>query len=120
MAPEAGGDRALYVSEGAGATIAWLAPLAEGTIPPTREPPHAVEHEGARFERSRRLPMRASRVGSGAPWPGEQTIVAEYTGPGAERLLMVAGSEKLLAWRGVALGEGEYDVLPGSEATRGP
>jgi hypothetical protein len=33
------------------------------------------------------------------------------------RLLIVAGSEQTLAWKGVALREGEYDVLPGSPET---
>jgi hypothetical protein len=118
VAPEAGGDRALFVRAGAGPEITWLSPLPEGTVAPTREPPHALEVEGARFERSRRLPVRVSRVGTGAPSTGDRAVVAEYTGPDADRVLVLAGVEKLLAWKGVALGEREYDVLPASESTR--
>jgi hypothetical protein len=117
-APEAGGDLALYVRDVPGSGIAWLSPLPEGAITATKEPPHTLEHDGVRFERARRVPMRVSRAGTGAPWPGDQAIVAEYTGPGSDRILVLAGTEKLLAWRGVLLGEGEYDVLPGTDTTR--
>ena len=51
--------------------------------------------------------------GSGAPSVGGQALVAEYTGPAAERFLVVAGSERTLVWQGVLLSEGEYEVLPG-------
>jgi len=118
VAPEAGGDRALFVRDVPGSGITWLSPLPDGAIAPTKEPPHALELDGARFERARRVPVRVSRVGTGAPSPGDRAVAAEYTGPGADRVVVLAGSEKLLAWRGVALGEGEYDVLPGSESTR--
>lgn len=117
-APEAGGNLALYVRDVPGTGITWLSPLPEGAIAATKEPPHTIEHDGVRFERARRVPMRVSRAGTGAPWPGDQAIVAEYTGPGADRILVLAGSDKLLAWKGVLLGEGEYDVLPGTDTTR--
>ena len=44
---------------------------------------------------------------------GAQAIAAEYKGAGAERLLVLAGETETVAWRGTALAEGEYDVLPG-------
>jgi hypothetical protein len=47
---------------------------------------------------------------------GQSAVIAEYTGPGALRLVVVAGAEQTLAWRGVALAPGEYDVLPGGGA----
>ncbi len=117
VAPEAGGDRAIFVRDVPGAGMTWLTPLAEDAPVVTKEPPHALEHDGVRYERARRLPVRVFRVGSGAPSVGEQAVVAEYTGPAAMRLLVVAGSEQTLAWKGVTLGEGDYDVLPGSPDT---
>jgi len=117
VAPEAGGDRALFVRDAPGAGLVWLAPLAPGSLALTKEPPSALEHEGTRFERTRRLPVRVVRVGSGAPAVGDQAIVAEYTGAAADRLLVVAGRDLTLAWRGVLLREGEYDVLPGGKRT---
>jgi hypothetical protein len=120
VAPEAGGDRALFVREAPGAGMTWLEPLPEGALAVTKDPPHALEHEGVRFERSRRLPVRVSRIGSGAPSVGDRAVVAEYAGAAADRLLVVAGSEQTLAWRGVALRDGEYDVLPGGKATLEP
>jgi hypothetical protein len=117
VAPEAGGDRALFVRDAPGAGFVWLAPLAPGALALTKEPPSALELEGTRFERSRRLPVRVVRVGSGAPAVGDQAIVAEYAGPAADRLLVVAGTDATLAWRGVALREGEYDVLPAGKRT---
>jgi len=117
VAPEAGGDRAIFVRDVPGAGMTWLAPIPEGAPAGTKDPPHALEHEGVRYERARRLPVRVSRVGSGAPSVGDRAVVAEYTGPAGMRLLIVAGSEQTLAWKGVALREGEYDVLPGSPET---
>jgi hypothetical protein len=117
VAPEAGGDRAIFVRDVPGAGMTWLTPITENAPAVTKEPPHALEHEGVRYERSRRLPVRVSRVGSGAPSIGDRAVVAEYVGPAAMRLLIVAGSEKTLAWKGVALHEGDYDVLPGSPET---
>ena len=117
VAPEAGGDRAIFVRDVPGAGMTWLTPLEEAAPAVTKEPPHALEHDGVRYERARRLPVRVSRVGSGAPSIGAQAVVAEYTGPAAMRLLVVAGSEQTLAWKGVTLGEGDYDVLPGSPDT---
>jgi hypothetical protein len=85
----------------------------------TGDPPHALEYEGAHFERTRRLPVRVARAGSGAPHVGVRAILAEYArvGAGLERLLVVAGDERTLAWRGTALTPGEYDVLPGGSST---
>lgn len=120
VAPEAGGDRALFVRSAPGAGMTWLAPLADGAIAATKDPPHALEVDGARFERTRRLPVRVSSVGTGAPPVGERAVVAEYAGAAADRLVVVAGSDKTIAWRGVALRDGDYDVLPGGKGTLEP
>jgi hypothetical protein len=117
VAPEAGGDRALFVRAAPGSGLTWLVPLAKGALPLTSDPPHAVEHEGARYERARRLPVKVTRVGTGAPTVGARAVVAEYAGAASERLVVVAGSEQTLAWKGVSLAEGEYDVLPGGAGT---
>lgn len=113
-APEAGGDRALFARAAPGAGVVWLSPLAGTVVRPSSDPPHSLEVDGVRFERARRLPVAVSRAGTGAPSVGERAVVAEYAGPAAARLLVVAGNEATLAWKGVALGEGEYDVLPGA------
>jgi hypothetical protein len=121
IAPEAGGDRAIFVrpshgGDAAGADVTWLAPVELRDLPglgPTGEPPHALEHGGVRYERSRRLPVKVERIGTGAPAVGSQAIVAEYSASGPERLLVVAGSPGPLAWVGLALRDSEYEVLPG-------
>jgi hypothetical protein len=120
VAPEAGGDRALFVRDAPGAGLTWLAPLPDGAVATTKDPPHALEVGGVRYERARRLPVRVSRVGTGAPAVGDRAVVAEYAGAAADRLLVVAGADRTLAWKGVALREGEYDVLPGGKATLEP
>jgi hypothetical protein len=117
VAPEAGGDRAVFVRDAVGAGMIWLAPIAKGHLTVTREPPHTLEHEGIRYERARRLPVRVARVGSGVPTVGDHAIVAEYAGPANLRLLVVAGTSETLAWKGVTLNDGEYDVLPGGKET---
>jgi hypothetical protein len=113
-APEAGGDRAVFVRATPGAGITWLTPLPKGALALSKEPPHALELDGTRYERARRLPVDVTRVGSGAPTVGDRAIVAEYAGPSSSRLVVVAGSEAILAWKGTVLVEGEYDVLPGT------
>jgi hypothetical protein len=117
VAPEAGGDRALFVRDAPGAGVTWLAPVAKGDLPLPAEPPFTLEHAGVRYERARRLPVKVTRLGSGAPSVGPQAVVAEYAGAGTERLVVVAGTEQVLAFHGEALAESEYDVLPGGKST---
>jgi hypothetical protein len=112
VAPEAGGDRAVFARVGGGAGLAWLAPMAPPT-PKAAEPPHTMEVGGVRFERARRLPVHVRRIGTGAPSVGAKAILVEYTGGASDRIVVVAGPEQTLFWRGVSLGEGEYEVLPG-------
>jgi hypothetical protein len=116
VAPEAGADRALLVRE-SNPSVTWLSPLGAAEVAWTPDPPPAIEHRGVRFERVRRLPVRVTRLGSGAPSVGERAVVAEYAGPGAEQIVVVAGTEQTLAWIGVLLGQEDYDVLPGGKAT---
>lgn len=123
IAPEAHGDRAIFVPGPRQTVLTWLAPVAAGElgvaslVTPGGEPPRTLEHAGVRFERTRRLPVRVERLGTGAPHVGARAIVGEYTAAGAERLLVIAGADAALAWRGVAMTEGEYDVLPSGKTT---
>lgn len=109
-APEAGGDRAIY-ARAASEELLWLA-AEPGVAVISGEPPTALEISGERYERRRRLPLRAARIGTGAPEIGPEVIVAEYTGLGDQHLVVVASKDKTLAFRGDALGPGTYDVLP--------
>jgi hypothetical protein len=120
VAPEAGGDRAVLARDAPGSGITWLWPLAAEELPLTKEPPHALEHAGAHFERARRLPVRVARVGSGAPSVGDRAVLAEYAGPGTQRIVVVAGTERTIAWKGVALAPTDYDVLPGGGTPSDP
>lgn len=116
VAPEAGVDRALFARD-AVEDIIWLSPIPTAELALTAEPPHVVDRGGVRFQRTRRLPVGVRRAGSGAPSVGDRAIVAEYEGPGPERIVIVAGSERTLAWAGAVLGLAEYDVLPGGKET---
>ena len=117
VAPEAGGDRAVLVRPPPSPGLVWLAPLKPGELALTADPAHSLEHGGARYQRVRRLPVTVSRIGSGAPAVGAQAIVAEYEGGGTDRIVVLAGAQQTLTWKGVALGEGDYDVLPGDGST---
>jgi hypothetical protein len=125
IAPEAGGDRAILVRPGSGgsaggADMTWLAPLRVRDLPglvESGEPPHTLEHEGTRYERARRLPVKIERIGTGAPSVAQQGILAEYAGTGTDRLVVLACGPNVLAWAGVALGERDYEILPGDAST---
>jgi hypothetical protein len=115
VAPEAGSDRALFVQEG-DAGLLWLSPLLAGAPTVAGDPPSTLEREGLLFERARRLPVHVRQVGAGAPAVGDRAVVAVYAGPSAGRIVVVIGSQQTLSWLGVALGKGDYDVLPGGSA----
>jgi hypothetical protein len=119
IAPDAGGGRAVLVPGPGHTTLSWLSPIAPEHVPMGGEPPRALEHAGTRFERTRRLPVRVQRLGTGAPRVGASAVIGEYAAAGLERLVVVAGSEAALAWRGVSLSASEYEVLPGGQSTLG-
>lgn len=117
VAPDAGGDRAVLARPPPSDELLWLSPQ-QGISAVAGEPPPVLEIGGDRFERKRRLPLAAERVGSGAPDVGRQVIFAEYTGLGDDRLVVLAGAaaegrrDATWAWRGPVLLAGSYDVLP--------
>jgi len=114
VSPEAGADRAVLARGGA-KELLWLSEEKGVTIA-QGEPPTALEAAGDRFERRRRIPLHAERMGTGAPELGHDVILAEYTGLGDECLVVLATKERVLAFRGVSLPSGTYDVLPGKDA----
>lgn len=116
VSPDAGADRVVFARPAPTEELVWLSPVKE-ELQIGAEPPSAVEHEGMHFERKRRLPLRAKRHGTGAPDVGDSVIFAEYTGLGEERLLVLAGGGKTLAFRGVLLHPGTFDVLPAGSRT---
>jgi hypothetical protein len=117
IAPDRDGGRAVLARTGSDRTLIWLTPLPTGTVAPSPDPPPTVEHAGVRFQRTRRLPVRVERLGSGAPDVGERAVMGEYAAPGAERLVVIAAAGASIAWRGVSLSKDQYDVLPGGKAT---
>ena len=112
IAPDAGADRALLVRPRPSTMLLWLDPLPAGAIGTGSEPPSCVEHEGQRYDRTRRLPVRVARVGTGAPDVGDRAILGEYTRGDGERLVVVVGAGPARAWRGIALEQGMYEILP--------
>ena len=82
------------------------------------EPPTSVEHDGIRFDRVRRLPLRVTRIGTGAPDAGDQVVLAEYASAGSERLLVMRGSAGTShAFRGVELEASSYEVIASGRST---
>lgn len=117
VAPDAGHDTALYVRPRPRAAIAWLEPLDPGAVLVGGEPPNAVEHRGIRFDRVRRLPVRARRAGVGAPDIGDVVVVAEYASAGSERLLVLKGNAGVRAFHGHELEESTYEVIASGDTT---
>jgi hypothetical protein len=117
IAPDAGGGRAIYAHPAPELSLAWLVPLPADSFAIGPEPPSSLEHDRERFERTRRLPYRVERMGTGAPDVGEKVIVAEYRGKTGDQLLIVAGGGNARAWLGRRLEPGMYDVLPSGKST---
>ncbi len=117
IAPDAGEDRGIYVRPEPTPSFLWLRPIDAKAVMAASEPPSSIEHQGVRFERLRRLPLRARRLGTGAPDVGEEVIVAEYGSPGVDRIVVVANEGAARAWRGDALDMAMVDVLPSGKST---
>ena len=113
VAPDAAGERAIYARPRPSAELAWLAPVRRDALLVGAEPPSAIEIEGVRFERRRRLPFRTRRVGTGAPDVGETAIVGEYDAAAGGMAIVVIADGVGRAWQGRRLGPGEYEVWGG-------
>lgn len=118
VAPDAGQDCAIYVRPHPRSSLYWLEPLDPKAVLVGGEPPSSVEHNGIRFDRTRRLPLRPKRIGVGAPDVGDGVMVAEYSSAGAERLLVVkSNSGDVRAYRGLELDPAAYEVIASGETT---
>lgn len=115
IAPNPGRDHAVFVRPSPSDRIVWLAPIDLSELGFAREPPPSIEHDGERYERVRRLPLRVQRYGDGAPEIGETVIVLEYQSPTGGELVMLASGGTVVSWGGRALGPGMYDILPAPE-----
>jgi hypothetical protein len=119
IAPDAGGDRAVYVRPRPSTEIAWLSEVPGDAMIVGAEPPSALEIEGVRFERNRRLPLRTECLGNGTPEVGEMAIVGEYGAASGDVAIVLVSGGVARAWRGRRLGEGEFEVWgPGERPTR--
>lgn len=117
VAPEAGKDVVVLATPRPESALVWLRPIDAKPILTRGEPPTSIEHEGLRFERFRRLPLRAQRVGAGTPDVGSECVLAEYRAAGPERLVVVTGGGETRAYRGVVLEEGMYEIIASGRST---
>lgn len=118
VAPDAGHDTAIYVRSQPKTGLFWLEPLEPSAILVGGEMPSSVEHDGIRFERARKLPLRPHRIGVGAPDVGDTVIVAEYVSTGSERLLVLKSTNGTVhAYRGRELEESLYEVIASGDTT---
>ena len=115
LSPDSGGDRAVLAEPAEDAALLWLRPIKDLGV--RGEPPSAIEHEGAHFDRRRRLPLHAARIGTGTPDVAKSLIFAEYTGVGDSRLIVLSGDGACHAYLGQSLLAGSYDVLPSGKST---
>jgi hypothetical protein len=117
VAPDRGGDRAIWASARDRDRLGWLTPVDALAYAGTREPPSVIELAGARFDRARRLPLRAERAGEGAPDVGDVVVVGEYTRVGEMAIVMIS-PHGAWAWRGARLERGDYDVWKSGQRGR--
>jgi hypothetical protein len=118
VAPDAGQDCAIYVRPHPRSSLLWLEPLDPTAVLVGGEPPSSVEHQGVRFDRARRLPLRPKRIGVGAPDVGDGVTVAEYASAGAERLIVLKSNNGTThAYRGMELDPASYEVIASGDTT---
>ena len=118
VAPDAGHDTAIYVRPQPKSCLFWLEPLEPTAILVGGDMPSSVEHDGIRFDRARKLPLRPRRVGVGAPDVGDTVIVAEYVSTGSERLLVLKSTNGTVhAYRGRELEESLFEVIASGDST---
>ncbi len=117
VAPDAGHDTAIYARPKPRAMLCWLEPLDPSAVLVGGEPPTAVELRSVRFDRVRRLPVRAKRAGVGAPDVGDVVVIAEYASAGSERLLVLKGNAGVRAFHGHELDASAFEVVPSGDAT---
>ncbi|HEY2516363.1 MAG TPA: hypothetical protein VGI39_36075 [Polyangiaceae bacterium] len=110
IAPERGGEGAILAWPRPRRELGWLTPVHSAALAVGDDPPSAIELDGVRFERTRRLPLRLERVGTGAPDMGAQGVVGEYRAASGEIALVVVAEGVARGWRGRMLGEGEYEI----------
>lgn len=111
-APEAGGDRFVYVRLDRADTWWWLAEGAAPSMLPTGDLPRTLELGSELLERSRSLAFRARRAGE-LPWPVDDVVVvAEYEGVGSARLLVLRGVGSGLVFAGDAIDRGAVEIVP--------
>jgi hypothetical protein len=120
VAPDAVHDCAIYARPRPRESIFWMQPLDPGAVLVGGEPPSSVEHDGIRFDRVRRLPLRPKRIGVGAPDVGDSVILAEYASAGSERLLVMRSTlGTSFAYRGEELEISTYEVIASGKSTLG-
>lgn len=114
VAPDSGAEHVVYVRPLPSEEVLWLARIEPDALglEVGREPPSSLEHDRARYERQRRLPLRVSRFGTHAPSIGEESILSEYRASTGNALVIVTWDGGVLALHGRGLGPGMYDVLP--------
>jgi hypothetical protein len=118
LAPDAAGDRAIYARPAPKTEIDWLSPVPAAEVIVGAEPPSAIELEGRRYERVRRLPLHVERLGTGVPDVGTSAIVGEYRAESGEVAVVLVGEGGAKAWKGRALSAPEYEVWQGGRETR--
>jgi hypothetical protein len=97
--------------ESAGPRPTWYKawPAALGIASTVPEPPASLEHDGERFERRRRIPVRVEPLGVAPAPPGEAALFAEYHGLSGDCLWMVRSSLATAVFRGARLRDEELE-----------
>jgi hypothetical protein len=81
------------------------------------DPPSALDHGGARYERARRLPVAIERLPQSPepPWPN--ALLCEYRGLGGEVLWVLLHAGTCRAWAGFFVAEHEIEHWGGGAET---
>jgi hypothetical protein len=81
------------------------------------DPPGALDHGGARYERARRLPVLIEPLAQSPDPPWREALLTEYRGLGGEVLWALVHAGTCKAWSGHAVAEHEIEHWGGGAET---
>ncbi len=104
----------LVVTPPPGSRVFWLQAI---DIDHPDDPPATVAHDGARYERASRVPVRVEALGTSPDPPWRSAILAEYRALDGATIWTLGAAGLVSAWAGRRVDPGDFERWGGGSAT---